>query len=49
VWDVKHLLSQSVSQSGSLQQNVTDVTISEWGERLRARVHPGGKHFEHLL
>ena len=35
--------------SDSLQQNVSDAVVNEWRKRLRARDHPNGKHFEHLL
>jgi len=41
--------SSALLMSGSLQQNVTDATINEWRKRLRARIHPDGNHFEHLL
>jgi len=33
----------------SLQQNVIDAAINEWGKQLRTCVHADGQHFEHLL
>jgi len=41
--------SSSLLTSGSLQQNVTDVAITEWRKQLWECVRADGQHFEHLL
>ena len=32
-----------------VQQDIIDLDISQWRQRLRACVHAHGRHFEHLL
>ena len=47
--DIDDLRKRSRQTWFDFEQNVFDVVIEQWRDRLRSRVRAGGGHFEHML
>jgi len=47
--DVDELKQRIISEWAALSQKVIDSAVKERPQRLRACVHAGGGHFEHML
>ena len=47
--NVDELKKRQVEIGIGLQQNIIDIAINKWRNRLRACVRAKGQHFEHLL
>ena len=42
-------LKRRISEWAALSHTIIDSAVKEWRQRLRACVHAGGGHFEHML